>query len=76
MLEWFDKFLTIIMGSTVGVFLGHGIYAYWHYRTYLGLYVLQSAPWYTSSLIYGFVAVIVLVVSFILKIIIRKIRNK
>ena len=56
MLERFNWILNIIMGSAVGVLLGHGIYLYWDYRTRPGLYEMQSAPWYTSILVYGLAA--------------------
>ncbi|NBK00395.1 hypothetical protein D5282_24825 [bacterium 1xD8-48] len=72
MLERFNWILNIIMGSTVGVLLGHGIYLYWDYRTRPGLYEMQSAPWYTSILVYGLAVVCVLILCFIMKLYIRK----
>ncbi len=72
MLERLNRILNIIMGSAVGVLLGHGIYVYWDYRTRPGLYEMQSAPWYTSILVYGLVTVCVLILCFIMKLYIRK----
>ena len=63
--------LNIIMGSSIGVFIGHGIYVYWHYKKYPDLYAAQSAPWYTSILVYGVFTLIVLALCFILKIILK-----
>ena len=40
-----NTFLNIIMGSSVGVLLGHGLYVYWEYHKYPELYEMQSAPW-------------------------------
>ncbi len=72
MTERINRILNIIMGSTVGVLLGHGIYVYWDYRTRPGLYEMQSAPWYTSVLVYGLAAACVLILCFIIKLYIRK----
>lgn len=47
-------YLGILMGVCVGVFLGRVIYTFWEYKTFPGLYAMQSAPWYTSILVYGF----------------------
>ena len=49
------------MGSVVGVFIGYSVYSVWDYKTHPGLYAMQSAPWYTTLLIYvGFAAVLLL----------------
>ena len=67
-----NNILNILMGSFVGVFIGYGIYSVWDYKTHPDLYAMQSAPWYTSILLYGILAVAVLILGFILKRIIRK----
>lgn len=72
---WKDKlnlFLNILMGSIGGIFIGYGLYSFWDYKTHPDLYAMQSAPWYTGTLIYGIFAVVVLLLCFILKLIIRK----
>lgn len=72
-----NQILNIIIGSVVGVFIGHGLYTVWDYKTHPGLYAMQSAPWYTSILVYGIVAAVVVLLSFVLKFLIRKsIKNK
>ena len=76
MLKRISQFLNIIMGCSVGIFIGYGIYKYWHYREYPGLYVGYSAPWYTSILLYGVITLIVLAVCFILKMVFRIITQK
>lgn len=68
-----DNILTIIIGSVIGVFIGHGIYAFWDYRKYPDLYAMQSAPWYTSIFVYGIFTIVVSVVAIIIK---RMIRSK
>ena len=61
-----NRILNIIMGTFVGVFIGHGIYVVWNYITYPEIYAMQSAPWYTSILVYGiFTCVVVAVCSLI-----------
>lgn len=43
MLKKLNHILNIIIGSFVGIFIGHGIYVIWDYKTYPGLYAMQSA---------------------------------
>lgn len=72
MLKRIDKILNILSGSLIGVFIGHGIYVYRDYQTHYDLYVIQSAPWYTSILLYGMVTITFLIVAIIVKLVIRK----
>ena len=51
MLRKLNCFLNIVIGSFIGVFIGFGIYKFWHFKTYPNLYVMQSAPWYTELLL-------------------------
>lgn len=67
-----DRFLNIVMGSFIGVFLGYGGYEYVYYRTHPDLYAWDSAPWYTSIMVYGAVAVAAVVICLLGKLIIRK----
>ncbi|MCM1100186.1 MAG: hypothetical protein NC079_00445 [Clostridium sp.] len=64
-----NQLLNIIMGSFTGVFIGSGLYEYWHFKKYPDLYVLQSAPWYTSILIKGLFMLILLAICMIIKVI-------
>ena len=72
MLKKLNYFLNIIIGSFIGVFIGHGIYVFWDYKTNPDLYAMQSAPWYTSIFVNGIVTLILLAVVVIAKLIIRK----
>ena len=72
MLRKLNCFLNIVIGSFIGVFIGFGIYKFWHFKTYPNLYAIQSAPWYTELLLYGFMVAVVVVVCIILKMIIGK----
>ena len=62
-----NEVLNGIMGAFTGVFLGHGILEVWRYNTRPELYALQSAPWYTSILVYGAFTVVVLAVCMVIK---------
>ena len=64
--------LNIIIGAVVGVFIGNGIYVFWDFKTHPDLYVVRSAPWYTSILFVGIETAVVLVIVIIIKLIIRK----
>jgi len=70
MLKKINRILNIIIESFIGVFIGHGIYVFWDYKTHPGLYAMQSAPWYTSILVYGLFTIVVLIVGIIIKLII------
>lgn len=72
MLRKLNCFLNIVIGSFIGVFIGFGIYKFWHFKTYPNLYAIQSAPWYTELLLDGALVAVVVVVCIILKLIIRK----
>ena len=71
MLKKINHILNIIIESFIGVFIGHGIYVFWDYKTHPDLYAMQSAPWYTSILVYGLFTIVVLIVGIIIKLIIR-----
>ena len=64
-----NQILNIIMGSFIGVFIGLGLYKYWHFQKYPDLYVIQSAPWYTGILINGLLTLVLLAVCMIVKVI-------
>ncbi len=67
-----NTFLNIIMGAFIGVFIGHGIYTDWDFKTYPELYAIQSAPWYTSILMYGAFTIIALLICVAIKVIINR----
>ncbi len=71
MLKKINHILNIIIESFIGVFIGHGLYVFWDYKTHPDLYAMQSAPWYTSILVYGLFTIVVLIAGIIIKLIIR-----
>ena len=75
MLRKLNCFLNIVIGSFIGVFIGFGIYKFWHFKTYPNLYAMQPAPWYTELLLDGALVAVLVVVCIILKLIIwRKLK--
>ena len=75
MLRKLNCFLNIVIGSFIGVFIGFGIYKFWHFKTYSNLYVMQSAPWYTELLLDGAMVAVGVVVCIVLKLVIwRKLK--
>ena len=71
-----NNFLNILIGAFVGVFIGHGIYVYYNYKTHPDLYAMNSAPWYTSILVYGIFTLVVILVVIIVKILIKRYMTK
>ena len=72
----FMNILNIIIGTFIGVFIGHGIYVIWNYLKYPEIYAMQSAPWYTSILVYGVFTCVIVVVCSLIKVVIKlRIRN-
>ncbi|HBA46256.1 MAG TPA: hypothetical protein DCZ91_00325 [Lachnospiraceae bacterium] len=67
-----NNILNIIMGSSVGVWIGHALYVCWDYKKHPGLYAAWSAPWYSSILVYGAVALVILAICFLIKLFVRR----
>lgn len=62
-----NRLINIIIFCFIGQFIGSGLYDYWHFRKYPGLYEMQSAPWYTSILANGLFTLLLLTVCIIVK---------
>ena len=71
-----NNILNVIIGAFVGVFIGHGIYVVWNFKTRPELYAMQLAPWYTSIFVYGTVTLVVLLICFAIKAIIKHKQKK
>lgn len=76
MKEKINWILNILMGSMLGVWLGHGLYVLWDYKTHPDLYAMQSAPWYTSILTYSLFTVVGVGIVLLVKVLLRKIWRK
>lgn len=71
-----ERILNTVMGAFVGIFIGHGLYVIWDFKTHPGSYAMQSAPWYTGIIVYGVFTLVVLAVCFLLKAILRYFAKK
>ena len=71
-----NTILNTFMGAIVGVFIGHGGFVVWNFKTHPKLYAMQSAPWYTSILVYGIFTIVVLAVCIVLKVILKHYAKK
>ena len=71
-----NHILNVIIGAFVGVFIGHGIYVVWNFKTNPEPYAMQSAHWYTSILVYGAFTLVVLFLCFVIKAIIKHKQKK
>ena len=77
MLKKLDGILNILISSLMGAFVGHAIYVYLDYRTYPGLYDMQSASWYAGILYYGIFTIVPLIIAVIIKLFFwRKLKQK
>lgn len=72
MLKRVNQILNTITGAFIGIFIGHGIYVFWDFNSHPDLYAMQSAPWYTSIVLYGVMLVIVVAIAVVIKLIIKK----
>lgn len=70
------RFLNILMGCSCGVFIGHTLYTYWHYRRYPGLYAMHSAPWYTTIVVNAWGTAALLLIALLLQGLITHTLNK
>lgn len=66
-----NNLLNVIMGAFVGVFIGHGAYVIWDFNAHPEIYAMQSAPWYTSILVYGVFTLASLLICVVIKAIIK-----
>jgi hypothetical protein len=73
------RVMEIVIGSSVGVYLGRIIWIWIDYRSNPDLYALYSAPWYTqiiiSSVISGSIVLIELIGYLFIRYKIKKIKN-
>lgn len=65
-------FLNVLMGACFGGFLGLSAYRLWDYHAHPDYYVMQSAPWYTSIIVWGIGAAVVITVSAIIRVLLNR----
>lgn len=71
-----NNILNTIIGAFIGVFIGHVLWKIWDFKTTPELYAMQSAPWYTSIVLYGVVTFVEVLVCVVIKAIIKHKRKK
>lgn len=62
-----NQIMNIIICSSVGIFIGHGLTVFTDYRRYHDLYAMQSSPWYGSIITYGIFTAVIVVIALIIK---------
>ena len=67
-----NHLLNIILGASIGVFIGRSLFRWWDYSTHPSLYAMQSAPWYTSILMHGAVTAAIVILITLVKLIVRR----
>lgn len=67
-----NHLLNIILGASIGVFIGRSLFRWWDYSTHPSLYAMQSAPWYTSILLHGAVTAAVAFAILLIKLVLQK----
>lgn len=67
-----NNILNIAMIGSIMIFVLYTIYKYYNYKTNPSFYMVQSAPWYINVELYGFCLLIVLIILWVIKFIIRK----
>ena len=75
MKEKISFYFRLFAGCVFGVFLGNGIYRFYDFKTHPDLYVMQSAPWYTSLIPSGVIAIGLIILSLGISAILKKKKN-
>ena len=75
-MEKLDRFLSVLMGSFFGVFIGNLVYYYYKYRRFPEIYAARSALWYYDALPALILFLIAVIVCLIIKRHIRRKRQK
>lgn len=72
MLKNINNLANVIIGCSVGTFIGHGMYQYWEMKKYSDLYAMQSTAWYTSVILWGCVTAAIVGIAVLVKVAVRK----
>lgn len=66
-----NQILNIVIGANLGVFAGNALFLYFDWRAHPELYAMNSTPWYAGLVVYGVVAAVAILISLVIKAIIR-----
>lgn len=72
MLKKVKDLLNIIIGTTIGVYIGNVLFTVYDYRAHPGLYAMQSAPWYTRIVALGAMCCVLLAIEILAADIVRR----
>ena len=72
MIRRINQIVNTIIGTFTGVYIGHILFVLWNFKTHPELYAMQSAPWYTSILVYGIFTAAIIFVALVIKFIIKR----
>lgn len=61
-----------IIGAFIGVLIGSAIWRYWDFKQHPEIYMLNSAPWYTSLLLQGIITLVIIAVCLIVIVVMNK----
>lgn len=70
------QILNILIGSSLGVFIGRSLYTWYDFKTQPILYALRSAPWYTGILLEAAVTALIIAVLLAAKFVVKKLEKK
>ena len=63
MLKKMKHIMYIVIGATVGVYLGNVLFVWFDYRNNPGLYAMYSAPWYTKIIADSVICGVILLIA-------------
>ena len=64
--------MQILMGSTVGLYVGYALWLWIDFKTRPELYAMMSAPWYTGLLVHGVFAAAALLIELVVWLLVRR----
>ena len=69
-----DKnYLKRLLFTFIGLFIGTGIFDYWHFKTHPSWYVATASPWYYEILLRGVVFLILWFIAVVMLLLARTI---
>lgn len=71
MLKEDKNYLKRLLRLWIGLFIGTGIFDYWHFKTHPSWYVATATPWYNEILLRGVVFLILWLMAVVMLLIAR-----
>lgn len=67
-----DAFLTFVISTVTGIFIGYALYGFIDYMRKPGFYDLKPGPWYSDILSKGIISILIVVIALIIKFFINR----